>query len=95
MYDVQTPAGMTPSTFSVRNEDVHKAMKKPSAPAYTMSSMKELEPMNDECSAILIEKMEKYVGQDINLGDWLHVSINPISQRDISPTDPPSGTPST
>ena len=38
-----------------------------------MSSLKELEPMNDACSAILTQKFDGLVGRDVDLGTWLHV----------------------
>jgi hypothetical protein len=82
MFDIKAPSGMVPTIFSVRDEDRHKAIKRPVANAFSMSTMKELEPMNDDCSAILIEKLEGMVGQDIDLGKWVHVSLPP-------PTSPP------
>lgn len=65
-----------PTTFSVRDEDKHKAIKRPVASAYSMSSLKELEPMNDDCSAIFSRKLEGFAGQEIDLGQWLHVRIH-------------------
>ena len=73
MFDIKTPTGWVPTTFSVRDEDRHKALKRPVANAYSMSSLKELEPMNDECSAIFAQKLETLEGQDFDLGKWLHV----------------------
>lgn len=72
MFDIKTPAGWVPTIFSVRDEGKHKAIKRPVASAYSMSSLKELEPMNDDCSAILMKKFEGLVGKDIDLGTWLH-----------------------
>lgn len=34
--------------------------------------MKELEPMNDECSAILCAKLDRLFDSEIDLGRWLH-----------------------
>lgn len=62
----------TTTTFSERDEMVHRAKRRPVAASYSMSTMKELEPMNDECSAILTAKLEGLVGKEIDLGDWLH-----------------------
>lgn len=70
-YDMFNLEGTT-TTFSERDEMIHRAKKRPVAAAYSMSTMKELEPMNDECSAILTTKLEGLVGKDIDLGDWLH-----------------------
>ena len=49
-------------------------MRRPIAHAYALSTLKELEPMNDDCSVILMKKFDKYVGQNIDLGKWVHVS---------------------
>lgn len=72
MFDIKAPGGHLPTVFSVRDENKHKGIKRPIAGAYSMSTMKELEPMNDECSAILLRKMESKVGQTIDLGVWVH-----------------------
>jgi len=71
MFDI-TPND--PTIFSVRDEKKHRDIKRPIAAAYSMSTMKELEPMNDECSAILVRKLDGLVGKDIDLGTWVHVS---------------------
>ena len=70
-YDMFNLDGTT-TTFSERDEMKHRAKKRPVAAAYSMSTMRELEPMNDECSAILTSKLDGLVGKDIDLGDWLH-----------------------
>ena len=80
MFDIKTGAGHTPTVFSVRDEKLHKDLKRPIAPAYNLSSLKELEPMNDECSAIFLRKLEGLVGEDIDLGKWLHVSAEAFNQ---------------
>jgi len=72
LFDIKTPAGTASTTFSVRDEAVHKAKKRPVANAFSMSTMRELEPMNNACSEILLRKLEERVGQDIDLGKWLH-----------------------
>lgn len=74
MFDIKTPAGAMSSVFSVRDEAKHKAIKRPLAHAYSMSSLRELEPMTDACCAIFLTKLEGLVGMDIDLGKWLHVS---------------------
>lgn len=70
-YDMFNLDGTT-TTFSERDEMKHRVKKRPVAAAYSMSTMKELEPMNDECSGILTKKLEGLVGNDIDLGEWLH-----------------------
>ncbi len=74
MFDINAASGRTPTVFSARDEGVHKRFKRSIAAAYTMSSLKELEPMNDDCSEIFLNKMDQYVGTDIDLGKWVHVS---------------------
>jgi cytochrome P450 len=70
-YDMFNLDGTT-TTFSERDEMVHRVKRRPVSAAYSMSAMKELEPMNDECSAILTAKLEGLVGTEIDLGEWLH-----------------------
>lgn len=72
---VKTPAGMRPTIFSVRDEHWHRDIRRPVANAYALSTLKELEPMNDACSEVLIKKFEKYAGRDIDLGKWVHVCL--------------------
>ncbi|POS75040.1 hypothetical protein DHEL01_v206570 [Diaporthe helianthi] len=62
----------TPTLFSERDETAHRVKKRPVAAAYSMGTMKELEPMNDECSAILTAKLDGLVGGEVDLGSWLH-----------------------
>jgi hypothetical protein len=76
MFDIKAPAGQTPTIFSVRDEGAHKAYKRPVAHAYSLTTLKELEPMNDECSAIFLRKLDGLVGKDIDLGKWVHVSTS-------------------
>jgi cytochrome P450 len=72
-FDPKTPAGPTiPTIFSVRDEAVHREIKRPVANAYSMSTMRELEPMNDACSEIFLRKLGGMVGTDVDFGKWLH-----------------------
>ena len=75
MFDIKTPTGPMPTIFSVRDEGLHKGFRRPVASAYSLSSLKELEPMNDDCSAIFLKKLDGLVGKDIDLGKWVHVSL--------------------
>jgi cytochrome P450 len=72
LFDIKTPAGTASTIFSVKDETIHKAKKRPVANAFSMSTMRELEPMNDACSEILSRKLRERVGQEIDLGKWLH-----------------------
>lgn len=47
LFDIKTPDGPTSTTFSVRDEAVHKAKKRPVTNAFSMSTMRELEPMGE------------------------------------------------
>lgn len=71
LFDAKSPQGPIPTVFSIRNEKQHKALKRPVANAYSMSALVELEPMTDECIAILQRKLEDKQGQQIDLGEWL------------------------
>lgn len=64
-------AGNIPTVFSIRDESAHKALKRPVASAFSMSSLVELEPMTDTCIEILQNKLNVMQGKDIDLGEWL------------------------
>jgi hypothetical protein len=84
MFDIATPDGPMPTIFSVRDEGVHKSFKRPVAGAYALSALRELEPMNDECSTIFLEKMGKFADERdgvVDLGVWVHVSDHSSSTR--------------
>lgn len=70
--DAKTPTGTIPTTFSIRDEMAHRALKRPVANAYSMSTMVELEPLTDLCIKILEEKFDQMQARDIDLGTWLH-----------------------
>lgn len=75
LFDIKDPrtGAVVPTIFSVRDEGHHKTIKRSVAAAYSMGTMRELEPMNDACSAILSAKLDGLVGQDeIDLGQWVH-----------------------
>jgi hypothetical protein len=67
-FDPITPKGTFPTMFSVRDDKVHKAIKRPVAHAYSLSTLRELEPMNDACSEIFLQKLEGLVGTSVDLG---------------------------
>ena len=60
-----------PTVFSIRDEDGHKSLKRPVANAYSMSSLVELEPLVDQCSAILQKKLDGIVNKPFDLGVWV------------------------
>jgi cytochrome P450 len=57
--------------FSIRDDKEHKALKRPVANAYSMSALVELEPMTDDCIAIIQGKLDSKQGQEIDFGEWL------------------------
>lgn len=71
IFHADTGTSKVPTLFSVRDESLHKSMKRPVANAYSMTSMVELEPMADECSRIFMSKMDRMEGEDVDLGTWL------------------------
>lgn len=58
--------------FYVRDESLHKTMKRPIANAFSMSSMIELEPAANACTEIFERKLLEKQGAPIDLGTWLH-----------------------
>ncbi|KAM3418852.1 hypothetical protein BST61_g4815 [Cercospora zeina] len=71
-FDIKTPTGMTSTVFSQRDGTAHRSIRRPIANAYALSTLKELEPMNDACSATIVRTFDGLVGQDIDLGTWSH-----------------------
>jgi hypothetical protein len=73
LFDVKTKDGtVVPTVFSVRDEQYHRALKRPVASAYSTSTLKEFEPMVDDCIKIFEEKLAKMEGSDVDFGKWLH-----------------------
>jgi hypothetical protein len=73
MFDVKTQAGqIVPTVFSVRDEEYHKALKRPVAHAYSTSTLKGFEALVDECIKIFEDKLTKYEKTDLDFGKWLH-----------------------
>ncbi|KAJ5365242.1 cytochrome P450 [Penicillium concentricum] len=60
-----------PSMFSVRDPVQHQALRRPVAQKFSMSSIKALEPLVDECTKIFIDSMRDFEGQCVDLGVWL------------------------
>ncbi|KAK5455820.1 hypothetical protein LTS15_005137 [Exophiala xenobiotica] len=71
LFDVKGAAGNIPTVFSIRDESAHKALKRPVAGAFSMSSLVELEPMTDVCIEILQNKLNNMLDRDIDFGEWL------------------------
>ena len=60
-----------PSLFTTRDPAHHKALKKPVAGKFSMTSIRTLEPLVDDCSLIFSESMRSLEGQTVNIGAWL------------------------
>jgi cytochrome P450 len=72
LFDAKSPKGNLPTVFSIRDEATHRALKRPVANAYSMSTMVELEPLTDTCISIFSDKLLGMAARDIDLGEWLH-----------------------
>lgn len=67
MYQEETMASM----FSTRSPEEHKALKRPVAQKFSMTSIKTLEYLVDPCSEIFTATMKEMQGQVVDLGVWL------------------------
>jgi cytochrome P450 len=74
LFDVRDSSTgvVTPTVFSVRDEHYHRALKRPVASAYSTSTMRDFEPLVDECVRIFEDKMEAKEGRIVDFGEWLH-----------------------
>lgn len=59
------------SLFTTRDPAHHKALKRPVAGKFSMTSIRSLEPLVDECSEIFVQSMKDLEGQKVDLGAWL------------------------
>ena len=60
-----------PSMFSVRDPADHRHLKQPVAGTFALSSMRQLEPLVDECTDIFIDAMAKQSPAPVDFGAWL------------------------
>ncbi|KAI0170695.1 cytochrome P450 [Pestalotiopsis sp. NC0098] len=70
-FDVIYENDFMPSMFTTRSTDEHKALKRPVAQKFSMSSVKTLEYLVDPCSEIFSQAMKDLQGQVVDLGAWL------------------------
>lgn len=57
--------------FATRDPAWHKRVKSAIAPAYSLSYLRHLEPLVDQCTSQFIDAMQDLAGQSIDLGEWL------------------------
>ena len=57
--------------FTTPSRDRHKRLKSPIAQAYSLSSVRQLEPMINDCTKLFTDAMHSFSGQPIDFGEWL------------------------
>ncbi|KAL4815043.1 cytochrome P450 [Aspergillus spinulosporus] len=69
-----TPSGALPAVFSSRDEEVHKGLRGPIAPLYSMSKVLPLEVFVDRTIDVLVRQLDGRfagVGETFDLASWL------------------------
>jgi cytochrome P450 len=59
------------SLFTTRDPAHHKALKRPVAGKFSMTSIRTMEPLVDECSEVFVQSMKDLEDQSLDLGAWL------------------------
>jgi cytochrome P450 len=59
------------SMFSTRDSAEHKHLKQPVAGSFALSSIRQLEPLVDECTDIFINEMAKRSPTPVDFSSWL------------------------
>jgi hypothetical protein len=57
--------------FATSDKEHHKRLKSPVAQAYSLSSLRQLEPMVNDCSKLFVDAMYSLKGEPIDLGEWV------------------------
>ncbi|KXH41590.1 hypothetical protein CSAL01_01092 [Colletotrichum salicis] len=60
-----------PSMFTATNPELHKALKRPVAQKYSMTSIRTLEYLVDPCTQMFTDAMADMQGQVVDLGTWV------------------------
>ncbi|OHE92206.1 hypothetical protein CORC01_12500 [Colletotrichum orchidophilum] len=60
-----------PSMFTTTNAEVHKALKRPVAQKYSMTSIRTLEYLVNPCTQMFTDAMTDLQGQVVDLGTWV------------------------
>ena len=59
--------------FAGQDQRAHGQHRKIVARAYAMDTLKDLEPYVDHCIELLVEQLDKRVGQRIDMAKWVHL----------------------
>ncbi|KAF9890027.1 hypothetical protein FE257_006707 [Aspergillus nanangensis] len=57
--------------FSTRDPFYHRSLKVPVSQKFSMTSIRQFEPMADECAEMFLAAMQELEGQTIDFGSWL------------------------
>ncbi|KAM3425016.1 hypothetical protein BST61_g6986 [Cercospora zeina] len=69
----ELPSPSKANLFSNQDVAYHKRMKAAIAPAYSLSSLKQLEPIVDKCTEMFLEKLKNFSADTvIHLDEWFH-----------------------
>ena len=71
MFSPHLDGSLMASMFSTRDPAYHQALRRPVSQKFSMSSIKSLEPVTDECTDIFIQGMKDLEGTAVDLGVWL------------------------
>lgn len=63
-----------PAVFNTQDEDMHKHLRCPIAPLYSMTNVVKFEPLVDQTLAVLLKQLDdRFLSNNMpfDLGDWL------------------------
>lgn len=69
-FDLETNKPVE-NLFSTRDRDHHRGMRSSVAQAYSLSTLRQLEPLVDGCTQTFINKMVEMKGQNVPLDEWV------------------------
>ncbi|GJC78608.1 cytochrome P450 monooxygenase gsfF [Colletotrichum liriopes] len=70
-FDMMDEGEFVHSMFTCRSPEEHKALKRPVAQKFSMTSIRTLEYLVDPCSEIFTDAMKDSQGQVVDLGVWV------------------------
>ena len=59
------------TVFSTRDPHYHKEVRSSVASKYSLASLRQMEPLVDECSELFATRMNESLGQTVDLGTWV------------------------